>query len=803
VPKLVEKATGKAWDVPDAELSAAIASGLYEPVAGATKVAIVDPETGLTSETTVADLPAYEEQGRVAEGTAGFRGRERGARLEREHGGIVGGIGAGLTSAIDTASFGLVGAGLRAVNPDAYEYLKEGQEAHPVPGGIGTVVGAVAPALLSGGTGAVGTLARATPAGAAARLGGAASARLGGGLVGAAAAGVVEGGLAGAGAGVQDAVAAGKPIDAEVIGSVLTSAVKGAALGGVIGGGADVAISGAKAARKTIGKASEALKKSRAVAEVPAELATKEGIEAASKKVVDDLAAHRQEVVDFNWDVIGKAEGLKKSHDQFRSDLLDPVGLAENPARALRPIRIQRSALQKGAANADETLARLAVEDRGMAEEVLGKLAAVEDGAEKVALTGKVAQRYSSNVLGKARAKSAKEALEVTVEEASSFAKALEAGEMQGSRAKALTDLPRMIGNLDDLEARITQLRDAGAALGKAPPETLLGKIVNKGAMGAAMALIPGGHVLGGMATMVAGDLIAPIAKRLAGAVSEASLKSSASLDRFLAAAKPAARGVARAAIPLSTKTLASVSYGEARPALTKKAPTKSALVAEYKRVADEIHSSVETGPTGQPQMTMAARKKTAEALRPLAIANPQLADMAETFVAKKHAFLASKLPKRPGYETMPLGPDNWQPSHIEMRRFARYAAAAESAQEIEGRLADGAISPEDAETYQTLFPEHLSELKTRILARLPELKASLSFEKKLSLSMLTGIPLVPALQPQILGVIQAQHTQEEGTQGGTTAPRAQPQSGSLRSDVVGAALETPAQSRAVDQLER
>ena len=56
----------------------------------------------------------------------------------------------------------------------------------------------------------------------------------------------------------------------------------------------------------------------------------------------------------------------------------------------------------------------------------------------------------------------------------------------------------------------------------------------------------------------------------------------------------------------------------------------------------------------------------------------------------------------------------------------------------------------------------------------------SLTRAAKLGLTIMTGVPWDPALSPPILKVLQSVHLQEEGSEGGEQAPRAQPQYGSI-----------------------
>ncbi len=128
------------------------------------------------------------------------------------------------------------------------------------------------------------------------------------------------------------------------------------------------------------------------------------------------------------------------------------------------------------------------------------------------------------------------------------------------------------------------------------------------------------------------------------------------------------------------------------------------------------------------------------------------------------------------------------------MRTFARYAAAVEDPAGIEERLAAGSVTPEDAEVMREVYPERLAEIQRQITAGLSELRETLPYARRLSLSIFSGVPVDAAMNPRILGQLQSSFANEDGSEGGTKAPTPSPQFGSVTSKA--APEPTPAQSR-------
>ena len=189
---------------------------------------------------------------------------------------------------------------------------------------------------------------------------------------------------------------------------------------------------------------------------------------------------------------------------------------------------------------------------------------------------------------------------------------------------------------------------------------------------------------------------------------------------------------------------------------------------------------------TGKPVVRPHVRARIAKHLAPIASAQPLLADRMETLAVRRLEFLAGKMPKRPEIGGIQIGPDNWQPSDMEMRTFARFVAAAEDPDGVIERVATGQVTPEDAETMRELYPEQLAALTRQILERLPTLRQNLPYHRRLALSVLTGVPVDPSMDPRILAALQSQYAAEPAP------PMPKPQFGSVKNTEVG----TPSERR-------
>ena len=101
------------------------------------------------------------------------------------------------------------------------------------------------------------------------------------------------------------------------------------------------------------------------------------------------------------------------------------------------------------------------------------------------------------------------------------------------------------------------------------------------------------------------------------------------------------------------------------------------------------------------------------------------------------------------------------------------------------------------------MYPERAAALTMAVLSALPNLKAKLPYKNRLALSMFTGSPVSPELDPRVISVLQSTFDAEESGRGESAAgpggmqgqaPRAMPAFGSVKAPDVS---PTPAQERA------
>jgi hypothetical protein len=192
--------------------------------------------------------------------------------------------------------------------------------------------------------------------------------------------------------------------------------------------------------------------------------------------------------------------------------------------------------------------------------------------------------------------------------------------------------------------------------------------------------------------------------------------------------------------------------------------------------------------------MRSAVRRALADKLRPIAAIDPLMADRLETKIANRIEYLSGIIPRRPDIGGVQAGPDNWHPSDMAMRSWARSAAAAEDPYGVLERAITGTLTPEDAEVMRAVHPEILGDFVNQVMSKLPELRQTLPYHRKLSLSILTGVPVDPAMDPKVLRVLQRQFPDEVGSAGGTQAPKAQPSFGSMKATAN--QMSSPAQQR-------
>jgi hypothetical protein len=278
---------------------------------------------------------------------------------------------------------------------------------------------------------------------------------------------------------------------------------------------------------------------------------------------------------------------------------------------------------------------------------------------------------------------------------------------------------------------------------------------------------------------------------KLGAAAGESAKKAAAAIQMVVGGAKAATAS----APALATTFLKKVRYAPSeKMTKSERAAQSSDLAGLFKARTDEIKRQTQYDQNGNSVMRPEVREALAAKFNPIRAVGQQgavLADRLETIAARRIEYLSSVMPRRPDIGGVPTGPDNWRPSDMEMRSWARKAHAIEDPGGVEVRAATGTVSPEDIEAYRAVYPERAAAFTAQVLAQLPTLKKPLPYEKRLALTMLTGVSIEPSLDPQVLSVLQGTYAGEDGSEGGSQAPRAQPQFGSVRADI-----GTPSQQR-------
>lgn len=692
-------------------------------------------------------------------------------------------------AAASTATFGASDVLQRAIGgEDARIYLQQLAEGHPT----ATTAGSVAGAFVPGGAGSI-----------AGRLGKAVSGLgEGAGFLGrvgmGAAGGAAEGAAFGAAQAVHELALTDEPLSLEHIGSSLSSnMLYGGAFGGALGGAG-------KAAEVGLGKAKDALDEwldrralSKAAAESPEALASAdvstldapslrkaeasevERIEAERapqrQQLVDDISEFRDRLRDrrvfettqgaADRNVREAGASLRKADFSLRGALDNRAALVENPQKLLPFLQRQEQAMSEILQWGTEEAGKLAHANSGVMDtriairngEIPGYVpsALTEEGIQNAA---ELEMRRSGRPLPSSFHDGRKlDAIEATFPGA----------------VKANLDLQRRIVELaaEPASERLTQIGAAREALGVPKPKSL-----------GASALHAAAHFagpLGALAEHGAGALGS--LKKVGIAAAERGGRAASS---FLGKAAAVA-----AKAPLATKVLAAMRYSD-EPA----EPKGETLPELYKARTDEVKQQVQIAANGTFQMRPEARQKMAARLAGIGALDPVGADRLETAGALRIAWLASQIPRRPDMAGIQVGPDTWHPSDMEMRSWARKAAAADDPHGALERVVSGHVTPEDASTMRALYPEMMQHFINTVSTELPTLQKTLPYERRLSLSLFSGIPVDPALDPRVFSFLQGQFAAEPGTAGGTQAPQAQPQFGSLKKSID---APTPAQTRA------
>lgn len=736
--KLLNLETGERELVDDADVDAKVASKKY---AAPSVVAVhrMGEDTYATPDV-AAQEKAYSPQIDPSLASTATAHAER----AQENTGVVAGIKAAVGGGVSGATVGLL---------DPFE---DQQEFNPTLAAVGNIGGSLA-------------LGNALGVG---ELGANVAGRLGGGLLGAAGGSAAEGAIYGVGNAVQELARSNDPLTIDHIVSSLTSNVLlGGGIGGVAGGGfhlagralgrAADALQAAAAARDALSGSSgefaglddKALASqlkdatSARTSDIAAEKASLEGLRVNQRaemanQVLDlhnDLATERPIFSALSRDTklnpllsgvdgVGDARvAMAKSYSAIRSIADNPIAAAENPWKFIEPLQKRQGALETLQAKLPEMHAAFASDAQGAALEHID--AALEQTKKQIADIKSLDSRTNPVASG---------------------------------RLAQLTSGP------GELEQKIAAARDA---LKNAPE---LG-LVAKGAKSAAFAggtavahMIPGVGIMAPFAGKWASDMVGKLFGHLATGVADQGAKMATATQAFLGIGEK----LADAAPVTATKVLAQAKFAKGPE------PKSDGLVDLFHARSAELRSQTMLAPDGSTQMRPEARQAVARMLSAIAAVNPIMADRIETQVAARTAYMSSVIPKRPEAPGLQIGPDTWRPSDMAIRSCARAWRAAEDPHGVELRLAQGITTPEEAKAYRACYPARFQALQQAIFQAAPQLAKTLPMGKKVALSIFTGIPVTPAMRPEMVQLLQRTFAVEPGSAGGTQAPKPTPNFG-------------------------
>jgi hypothetical protein len=614
------------------------------------------------------------------------------------------------------------------------------------------LVGAIAPALISGGTGTAASIAKMTPSALAARAGGAASKALGRGLPTALA---VEGAIQGAGSAAARATLNNDPLTIEAV-------ISGAGMGGLLGAGVGVLSRGAA-------KAGVGAERRLAQADLEAAQATlsrrSPSLVSASATADELVRAAKRSMKTINTEVktgiSAQMRTLERSGSEIATKAMSaPLATKSVVAKSMASAKSSMAKAQAAfkANNVDEALTHInaytdALNTAGTA---LGSATPIPHHVIKS--TESLADISTLSKMPNTPAKWAG----VSSEYIPRLRRALEpAGdELDGLRAdladrlrESLTDSGIAAGTtLDDLATGLGGLKDharasfkkvaGGEIASHKREEGFLGFLKRSASQAAARGASAaargrgGGAVLSSLAYQSGSGLMGLLASEFIG------LRAAAvqHVDQVIAAVGPRAARALRRVGPVSENLRRSVMDSE-EPAGRPKNATNRELAKER---MDEMARLA-------PQINDIAYS----AVEPVMGASPEVAlAMSQRLVSNfQHMFSAA--PRDPGGTHVGLK-SGWLPSETQALTMASVMEAVMAPMDALDRMLQGDGDPAAAEALWACYPSLMEEAASRLVEKLPELQDKTDLATRAALSTAFRVPLDGLLTQQSIVALQA-----------------------------------------------
>jgi hypothetical protein len=155
------------------------------------------------------------------------------------------------------------------------------------------------------------------------------------------------------------------------------------------------------------------------------------------------------------------------------------------------------------------------------------------------------------------------------------------------------------------------------------------------------------------------------------------------------------------------------------------------------------------------------------EGLMPLRMIHEGVGDKTEMLSMQALQLAHDKMPKDPG-TSHSMGQSRWSPSDREIRAWAMSLRAIFYPRETLKAIANGSVTPQEAEILQVMYPATFQEMRQYLLENINDLK--LNNNSKTRLSLVLDIQLDSTLRPDYRQFVQ-QHYVERAAQASKTAP--------------------------------
>lgn len=712
--------------------------------------------------------------------------------------------------AVRGATLGLGTAALAELGGDEYRQAAlERQEINPGLAVGGELLGAVAPAFLTGGAGAAGTVARAAPASLVGRAGVAAEQLVGRALAplgeslgatvarGAAklgAAGLVEGAAYGLGSSLADSALEGTEWTAErALSGLESGALYGLAGGAALGGGQAAASRAMRRAGSAVVDGMFAAGKGfkTAVQDWAGELAESGIVGKGADDVADLLsrvtsggaAPERAERMAAKIKAAGLETGSRGEVAALAKS--EAAEALSRHTAAVEQLSVQGAkpngaALRSAVSDAVDSLEASGSADHVAAAKRLRKLARTEPAtlADAESL-----QRGIGDVITWARDSKKVAAPELERLSAKVSSQIDEAAAVAGPTAQAT------------LRAAREEAADWGSLAKKLGREKLTdaeaGKMIS--VLGTAAGLATG-SIIPYVGTAIAarnpaarqfvaergGAAVAWLASRAAPV--ENTLRSAA---RRIAASEPV--GILRAAVDARDAS----SRAKSRVELGARALGVSGTAEDRRKRFESARDAINAAANDPTVMTARIR----QAIDPIAIDQPEVAQAMARRIIADHQYLASKMPATTTAMGQSLTPNATPPlvSKADQEKAMRYVSAlANPIQTIEG-IADGEINWEGVDALKERRPGLWADFGAQVALEAGKRETPLPYKQRVYLSLLFDIPTDPSMTPEGAAAIAEAAAYQPGATEPQGPGRGAPSS--LDAKAIGGEMATPAQA--------